>query len=225
MGVVADVQVILNDTGVFWPTQTVLDAVNEAQFWVYAETKYAITSSTLVLTSNADVVALPTSILIPKWIEGTGTGTTVERIHITTQRSLESYSRLWKGAALGAPAHVSVWDATHLRIFPRPDATYTYTLFGTGFPAEITATEAIAGPTAIQKAAQCYTVALLFEATRPDLADVYMGQAQELTLAYKKRLRNQQSHNIRTLHPATTKYEVRQSGVISPRNCLKDYIG
>ncbi len=43
---------------------------------------------------------------------------------------------------------------------------------------------------------------------------MYMGQSQEQILNIKKRLRNQQSHNIRTLKPATTRYEIDQSGEV-----------
>ncbi len=116
-----------------------------------------------------------------------------------------------------------LWDATHWRCFPRPDGSgsgpggvYPYTVFGLGFPAEVTAfTSSISGPTNYVLSVYNYAAALLLEATRPDLADVYLAQSQEQILLFKKRLRNNQSHNIRTLRPATTQLELNQAGDIS----------
>lgn len=219
MSIVAQVQIVLNDTGVFWPTATLLDAINEAQFQIYAETKWAITTGSLALSSNADIIALPTNILVPRWIEGTNSLTspaTVKRFFVSTQRNLEAFQRTWRGAGTGQPGYFVIWDATHLRVFPRPDATYHFTVFGIGFPTEITdALGDIAGPALYVQAVQNYTVALLLEATRPDLADMYMKIANDQILAVKKRLRKNLSHNIRQLVPATTPYEINQGGQIN----------
>lgn len=225
MSIVVQVQTILNDTGVFWPTTTVLDAVNEAQFAVYAETKWAITTASMSLSSNADIVSIPSSILIPKWIEGTNnlfSPPVVKRFFPTTQRQLEHYLRTWRGANVGQPIYFSLWDATHWRVFPRPDGlgsgpggVYPFTVFGVGFPSEITGTSAdVVGPANYVQCIQNYSVALLLEATRPDLADMYLAQAGEQLLLFKKRLRNNQSHNIRTLKPATSRLELDQAGEV-----------
>jgi len=226
MGVVGDIQTILNDQGVFWPTQQIYDALNEAQLAVYVETKWAITTATMNLGSGVDIVAIPSGILIPRWIEGTNNNfqpAVIKRFFPTTQRNLETHLRTWRGANLGQPVFFCLWDATHWRVFPRPDGkgtgtagTYPFTVFGIGFPAEIASTGAVlTGPSNYQLAVQNYTVSLLLESTRPDLADFYMAQSQEQILLFKKRLRNQQSHNIRTLRPAQGQYEIQQSGQIS----------
>lgn len=226
MSAVSDVQTIINDAGVFWPTQTVLDALNEAQFAVYAETRWAITTQTFALTSGVDIVPIPNQILIPRWIEGTNTlfnPAVVKRFFVTTLRNLETYLRTWKGDNLGQPQYFILWDAQHWRVFPRPDTngsgpggTYEFTCFGIGFPSEIVdVSGVIAGPSNYVYGVYYYTAALLLEATRPDLADMYMAQSQEQLLAFKKRLRNQQSHNIRTLKPATIRYEINQIGQVS----------
>ncbi len=98
MSVVTDVQAIINDTGVFWPTATVLTAINEAQLAVYAETKWALTTQTMTLGSNADIIPIPSNILLPKWIEGTNTNfqpPMVKRFFPSTQRGLEHFLRTW----------------------------------------------------------------------------------------------------------------------------------
>jgi hypothetical protein len=219
MSIVAQIQILLNDSGVFWPTATVLDAVNEAQFHIYADTKWAISTASLTLSSNADIVSIPATMLIPKWIEGTNTlynPPVVKRFFVTSPRNLEHYLRTWRGAGTGQPGYFILWDATHLRCFPRPDSTYHFTLFGTGFPTEITNTTSdITGPATYVLAIQNYAAALLFEQTRPDLADLYMAQAQAQILAFKKRLRRNLSHNIRQLIPATGPFEINQGGQIN----------
>jgi hypothetical protein len=88
-------------------------------------------------------------------------------------------------------------------------------MFGIGLPAEISDTAAdVFGPATYVQAIQNYTASILFEATRPDLADMYRALAEDQILAFKKRLRNFQSHNIRVLVPATTRLEIDQGGEV-----------
>lgn len=224
--ITSDLQLILNDTGVFWPQQQLYDSINEAQFAVYGETKWAITSQEMVLTYNQDIIPIPSSILIPKWIEGTNNNfapAVVQRFFPTSLRNLETFLRTWRGNNLGQPTYFVLWDATHWRCFPRPDllgsgpgGVYPFTIFGIGLPTEITLpTQDVLGPANYRLAVLNYSAALLLEATRPDLADLYLGQAMEQILLFKKRLRNQQSHNIRQLRPATTRYEISQAGQVN----------
>jgi hypothetical protein len=226
MSAVTDIQTIINDQGVFWPVQNIWDAINEAQFAVYAETKWAITTQTFSLTSNADIVPIPSNILIPKWIEGTNSlfqPAVVKRFFPTTMRNLEHFLRTWRGNNLGQPEYFVQWDATHWRVFPRPDGSgsgpggvYPFKCFGVGFPPEIVdSTSTLLGDATYRYAVYNYTASLLLEATRPDLADLYLAQAQDNILTMKKRLRNQQSHNLRTLKPATSRLEIQQGGQIS----------
>ncbi len=226
MSIVNQVQLILNDTGVFWPVQTVLDAVNEAQFHIYSETKFAITTADMSLGNGVDIVEIPPTILVPKWIEGVNSNFAPpvrKRFFPSTMRNLEHFLRTWRGNNLGQPMFFVVWDATHWRCFPRPDAlgsgpggVYPFTIYGIGFPQEIVDVSAdLVGPSNYIQAVQNYSASLLFEATRPDLADFYMNKAMEQVLNFKKRLRNNQSHNIRTLRPATTQLELQQGGAIS----------
>jgi hypothetical protein len=226
MSIVVQVQTILNDQGAFWPTQTVIDAVNEAQFHVYAETRWAITTATISLTTNQDIITIPPTIIIPKWIEGVNSNfqpPVVKRFFPSTMRELENFLRQWRGQQQGQPGYFVLWDATHWRVFPRPDSlgpnldgSYPFTIYGIGFPAEIVDNVAdIVGPATYVQIIQNYSVALLYEATRPDLADMYMAQAQQQILDFKKRVRNNQRHNIRILKPATRRFEIDQSGNVS----------
>lgn len=225
MSIVVQVQTLLNDSGVFWPTQTLLDNINEAQWFVYVETKWAITTATFSLNQNADIIRFPSAIQVPRWLEGTNNliqPPVIKRFFPTTQRNLEHFMRTWRGNNQGQPIAFSIWDSTHFRVFPRPDAlgsgpggSYPFTLFGLGFPAEIVDTVGdVIGPATYVQAVQNYSASLLFEASRPDLADMYRTMAEGQIVAFKKRLRNFQSHNIRQLVPASGRLEIEQGGDI-----------
>lgn len=219
MSIVSDVQLILNDTGTFWTLPQVLDSINEAQFWIFAKTKWSRISSPLVMHAGQDIIQIPPTILIPGWIEGTiqnnnPESSSVMRMFPTTQRELENFLRTWRGAGLAQPSYFSIWDSTHLRIFPRPDQDYTYTVWGIGFPIEILDnTTTITGPSLYVLGVKHYSVGLLLEATRPDLADQYYKLADQNVLDFRRQLRNQQSHNIRRLRIGR-RLDIQQSGTI-----------
>jgi hypothetical protein len=216
--IVQIVQTLINDVNVFWTQQQVLDAVNEAQMWVYVETKWQRVPGTLTVTEGQDIVSIPSTLLVPQWIEGTNTNidgsVNTVRFFPSTQRELETFLRTWRGAKWDQPGNFILWDATHFRLFPKPDKTYTYTVWGIGWPTAIqdNVTPILGDPRYVL-AVQNYAAALLFEATRPDLADMYMAQADDQILQYRKHIRNMQSHNIRRLRFGK-RMDIQQSGTI-----------
>lgn len=213
-----DIRIYLNDPGIFWTDTQVFDAINQAQMWVFAETKWSRTSTPFVLTSGVDIVPIPTGIIIPGWIEGTSTDAngvvSIRRMFPTSQRELENFMRGWRGQSLGQPKNFSIWDSFNLRVFPRPDKTYNYTIWGIGFPIEIiNASQNLTGPDNYVAAVQDTALAILLEATRPDLADVYQKNADSEIEEFRKHLRNNQSHNIRRLRFGD-RFDIQQSGTI-----------
>lgn len=229
MSIVTQVQNILNDTGTFWPTQNLYDAINEAQFWIYEDIRWQRVSATVTLSSNTDIFTIPSNILIPEWLEGRDSNfdpVTYKRFYPATQRELEQFLRTWRGNNIGQPQYFVRWDATHMRVFPRPDGlgpsggNYLFTMWGIGFPTEITTTSADIGSltTLINdsyiQAIQNMAASILFEATRPDLADAFAASAAENIVAFKRTLRNMQGHNIRRLRPADH-YDKNHSGTVN----------
>lgn len=230
MSIITQVQNILNDTGVFWPTQNLYDAINEAQFWLYEDSRWQRQTATISLGSNTDIFPLPSNIIIPEWFEGQDGNfqpTTYKRFYPTTHRELEQFLRTWRGNNIGQPEYFAIWDSGHMRCFPRPDGkgpgpngNYIFTLYGIGLPPEVnTTTQDISGLTplvndAYIQAIQNMAVAILFEATRPDLADAFSQTAQENIASFKRTLRNMQGHNIRRLRPATH-YDKNHSGTVN----------
>jgi hypothetical protein len=226
MSAVTDIQMVLNDGGVFWPLQQVLDALNRAQMWVWGQTKWQRQSFPLPLAQGQDLLTLPSGVLMVGWIEGTVTNSdgTISKLRMfpTSQWELEKFSRSWRGLQTGQPIFFSIWDATTLRIFPRPDKAYTYTLWGLSYPTEIIdASTLLTGPPNYVHAVQNLALSMLFEATRPDLADMYLKWADEQVVQFKRHLRNQQGHNLRRLRPSGAQgiadeglFTLNQSGTI-----------
>jgi len=210
MSTVTNVQILLNDQGVFWPLQRVLDAVNEAQWEVWSRTKWQMTSASLNLTQGVDLVRIPTSIVIPRFVEDTAL-----RYFNSTQRELEAFHRTWKLDQQAAPMYFILWDAFHLRCYPSPDQSYpNYVVWGLGYPVEITTSDQfVSGDANYAKAIEHLSAAILFDATRPDLAEWQRGKAEEKLMIYKRSLRNQQSHNIRRMRPGQ-RFDIQQSGRI-----------
>jgi hypothetical protein len=208
MSAVTDVQIILNDQGVFWPTQRVLDAINEAQWDCWVRTKWNWTSASLTLTPGTDLIRLPSNIVIPKFVEDNGL-----RYFNSTQRELETFHRTWKLDQPAQPMWFITWDAFHIRVYPEPDQVYpNYKLWGLGYPTEIldTATS-LSGDSNYVQAVEHLAAGILFDATRPDLADYQRADAEGHLNTYKRNLRNQQSHNIRRLRPGR-RFDIQQSG-------------
>jgi hypothetical protein len=219
VSIVTTLQVLLNDTGVFWPQAQILDAVNEAQLWVFAQTKWSRRSWLINLPKGTDIFQIPSDLLIPGWMESQVFNTDGSISHMrafpTTHRELEHFLRTWRSAGLDAPQYFVIWDASHFRVFPRPDKAYTYTLWGVGYPIEIVDNLGdLVGPPNYTQIIQNFSLGLLLNATRPDLSDFYMTQASLGVVEFKKHLRNFQSHNIRRLVPSTGRLQIQQGGQV-----------
>jgi len=219
MGILHTIQVLLNDSGVFWPQAQILDAVNEAQLWGFAQTKWSRKSWAITLPKGTDIFPVPSDLLVPGWMESQNTLVDGSVSHMrafpTTHRELEHFLRTWRSAGLDAPQYFVIWDAFNFRCYPRPDKEYLYTLWGVGYPVEIVDSLGdFAGPVVYTEALQHFSLSLLLSATRPDLAEMYMSLAERGIVEFKKQLRNQQSHNIRRLAPATGRLQIQQGGAV-----------
>lgn len=207
MSALIDVQRLLNDSGIFWPTAQVVDALNEAQLCLYAETRWRTTTAGLSLNTNDDIVSIPPAILIPHFID-----TTTTRYFPTTHVELERTTRNWRGTDPNEPEGFVLWDATHLRVWPKPDQIYNLTITGVGWPTTQTSTSDLSGPESFQLAVLNFATALCLDATRPDLADLYRMQSEEQIQKLKVSFRKNQSHNIQRFRPGT-KIDLKKLGV------------
>jgi hypothetical protein len=127
-----------------------------------------------------------------------------EKYWISDQGKLEQYSRTWRQFAPERPKFFVMFGLTQIRVWPIPDQSYIFQIWGVPWPSEISAVaEDIAVDQQLKLVIAYRTAGSLLEATRPDMADVFYKESDENLNLYKIRLRNRQGHNIHRLRPGT----------------------
>lgn len=198
---------------IFFPSQLIYDAANEAiiDFWANAGRQdvpisLATATAPLAVTSSTDIYSYDvTSIMIPTYITlntSLGSETINQKYFITDRTKLEQYARDWRNNQQAQPEFFVLWDSFHIRVFPQPDKSYSFTLWGVPWGTEIaTGTEDITVDQILRLAMAYQTAATILETTRPEVSDLYSANAAELLNRYRIRLRNQQTNNIRRMKP------------------------
>lgn len=198
---------------IFWTSQQLYDAANEAvtDFWATAgrqdvPIQLATNTVPFTVTTATDIYPIDTvALMIPTYVTLNtmiGSQRIDQKYFITDRTKLEQSARDWKDNSQAQPKWFILWDATHLRVFPTPDKTYTFTLWGVPWPHEIsTGTEDITVDQILRLAMAYKTASTLLEATRPEVSDLYTRNAEEMLNRYRIRLRNQQTNNIRRMKP------------------------
>jgi hypothetical protein len=205
---------------IFFPSQQLYDACNDSimDFWATVgrqDVPVAIATATspLLVGTATDIYAFDNvSIMIPTYITLNtfiGTGNAGEDLNqtyfISDRTKLEQYARNWRNNQQEQPKWFILWDAFHIRVFPLPDKTYSFTLHGLPWATEIgTGTEDIAVDQILRLALAYQSAATVLEATRPEVSDLYNQNAMEMLNRYRIRLRNQQTNNIRRMKPIVT---------------------
>lgn len=200
---------------IFWPAQQLYDATNEVMddYWPQAARQpipVQLATAALVVgtgtdiylfDSTGDTIMIPTFVVLNTMIANAS----IDQKYFTSdQTKLEQWSRNWRGSTPAQPRAFILWDALHLRCFPTPDQTYTFTVFGVPWPVELgTGTEDITADPIFKMAIAYKAAANVLESTRPDVTDSYLKESEELMLRYRIRLRNQQTNNLRRLKPGS----------------------
>lgn len=212
MSIVSDIRIQVDEAAgsTFFTAEHIYDAANEAVLEVYSRAKPNLTSVNWPVNTGDDLVFLPPGIMVPQQI-------IINNLEYwpTTQAKLEQFSRSWRGEALALPKWFVLWDALRMRLFPRPDQAYDFTMWGVPWPEEINASNLdIASMDAQLKLATGLKAAgNLLEFSAPNVADTMIAESEQILSAYTKRLRNQQGHNIRRVRPGTL-FTASQNGVI-----------
>lgn len=196
---------------IFFPSQQLYDCTNEVldDFWPTLgrqSVAMSLTTSTLTVGTATDLYAYDnTTIMIPAYtiLDTSSGGVTVDQKYWASDMTkLEQFSRNWRGATAGLPKWWIVWDAFTLRCFPTPDQTYPFILYGVPWPTEMgTGTEDISVDPIIKLSIAYRAAANVLEYTRPDTADAYHKESEELWNRYLIRLRNEQKNNLRRMKP------------------------
>jgi hypothetical protein len=214
MSIITDIQLQVDETQgpVFWEIEQLYDAANQAQLNVWSSLKdWQRGTSTMTVTTGQDLVAFDTTtIMIPQFIIYNGV-----KIFPTTHAMLQDWQNNWKNEGLGRPNWVVLWDAEHFRLFPRPDQTYNFVVWGTPWPTEITdGNHDIVGvDPLVRRAIVLQAAALLLEDSQPLLADAKLQEAMDFRERYARQQRNVQGSNIMRLRPGVA-WQVAQGGDI-----------
>jgi hypothetical protein len=184
---------------VWWPNGQVEDAINEAIVDLSMYLKWdVITTPFTVTTGSGDIFAWDnTLIMIPQFFLINGL-----KMFLSNQAELENWSRRWRNETPGQPKWFLKWDESHFRVFPTPDATYTFDLWGIPwepeFPGE--ATDLTVDPM-LRHAIAFRAASILLELTQPQLADMYMQDSIKHEMLYSTHLRKQLGANSARLRP------------------------
>jgi hypothetical protein len=212
MSVYSDVKTLIGEPSgaTYYTNAHICHAINEAELNVYMQLRNKHTSASLTFGVGVSTVVIPSTIMIPKWIEYGG-----HQWFPTTYARLEQYNQYWRTEGTTRPSWFVLTDWNHLRCWPDPDATYNFTLHGVPYPDEVdgsTTLETVDSP--FVKSAIAYrAVANLVEHDFPQLAAYYFNEAQEYLMKAKINFRDQQSHNLKRLQPGTV-FTNAQSGSI-----------
>lgn len=201
--ILAEVEQLINESGgsVWWTAAQVNDAINQSLVDIWANLKWNIVNTPFtVTTGSGDIFAFDnTHIMIPQFF-------LIQNIKmfLTNQDELENWSRRWKMETPGQPYWFVLWDESHFRVFPTPDATYTFDLWGVPWPPEFSneATDIAVDPM-LRHAIVFRACANLMEFTQPQLADVFMQDSMKHEGLYSSHLRKQLGVNISRLRPTT----------------------
>jgi hypothetical protein len=191
MSLLTDLRILLDESGtsVFWVTNHLLDALNEAHLNNWITTKYQLTTTPFIVHAGATSITLPDEILIPQLIEDSTT-----EYWVSSLAQLEQYQADWRAATPSIPKWFIRIDARTLMPWPMPDYSYQYTMVGIGWPTEITEDST------------------LLEHTQPTLAQLWEREAIETEQSYRRQQRNAFSHNLRRLKPGTNAHDRARSG-------------
>jgi hypothetical protein len=202
--IIQDIQLQLDETSgpVFWVIDQLYDAANAAQLEVWMNLKdWQQISTNIILSSGNDIIQWPfTTIMIPQYVIYNGV-----KVFPTTQAQLQDWANNWKSSNPTRPNWYLLWDAYHIRLYPKSDNVYTFQLFGVPWPIEITDGnhDVVNIDPLVRRAIVLRAVAKLMETTQPDLADAKMLESVEWEKRYARQQRNSFGDNIARLRPTT----------------------
>lgn len=217
MSLVSEIRILIDEQsgGVFWTDSQVYNAANEAQIDVWAASGWDTIKTNFIVNPGDDLVAYDPVLMIPQYFLLNN-----KKYFPTTMAKLEQYDRQWKGTNRQQPKWFAQFDHTRFRVFPSPDAIYSFDLWGLRYPpTEISALALdITAPELVRRAVMYRAVARLTLATRPDIAAMMTTQAMEAINNWNIRIRNRQSNKIVRVYPGVDRrmhlQHRAQSGVI-----------
>ena len=210
MSNLSQVRSYINDAnGIFYVDSHVLDHMNDCHLYTWWDTSPQLTTATVTLTASQDLLTLPSTIMIPRYLEYNN-----RRYWVSSHSELEDYSINWKSEGVGLPKWLIIWDAERLRLFPRPDSAYVMQLVGVGWPTELTAiAPTVSLDRQYQQILEHKSAASLLTFVRPDLSEIHNKEAAKYLNDYKIGIRNSQSHRLWKLRPGSNYNKAQQGNI------------
>jgi hypothetical protein len=212
--ILSDVQLQVDESSgpVFWVIDQLYDAINAAQMEVWMNLReWQQISTNIVLSSGNDIIPLPaTTIMVPQFIIYNNV-----KVFPTTLAMLQDWQNNWKSTAPGRTNWYLLWDWQHIRLFPRSDSNYTFTVFGVPWPTEVGDgnVDIVNVDPLVRRAIVMRAAAKLLETTQPEMADAKMMEAEEFEKRYARQQRNTFGDNILRLRPKTTQDLANQGDI------------
>lgn len=199
--IVVDVRDLIGEaTSVFWPDQQVYNAINEALIDAEADVRTLIGTATITATASAKFIDIPnTEVLIPQRVVSTN-----GEVWVIRQPQLEQFYADWRASdAVSSPLFFSLWDSSHLRVWPPAQTTTTFVLEGILWPTEIVGpTDVLLLEHELYHSIMYRAAAILLETTQPLAADECNKLADSHLSDYKILMRKRGGHVLSTLRPA-----------------------
>lgn len=201
MSLISDVQIQINESGgaIWWTLPQVVDAINVALLDTWGLIRYAIATSTITTTASNALVGFDSgTIMIPQWIQNNNL-----KLFPTTYAMLEDWNHNWLNETPATPQWYVQWDAQNIRLWPPPDSTYTFIMYGTPWPPLVSVgSPDISGlDPHLRNVIIHRATAYLLEETQPQLADGYYAEAEEHQKRFWRQIRNMGGDNTLRLMP------------------------
>lgn len=210
MSLVSQVQIIIDEPSgpKFWPLAQLYDAINESSVEVLGSAQQEITTATVTASASATYLALPTTIMIPKFL----LSTSGREIPMTNYGAMEQDSPNW-GTATGTEIIAFMeFDVNNLRLYPIVTTPKVYYVVGVPYPTEVTTgVDDFTTIGSISTTVRFLAGSVLMEATRPDLADTFRVEGMGCLVDAMRLWRNQQGQRVWQLQPAG-RINARRSG-------------
>ncbi len=218
MSLLTDLQIEVDEVAgpTFYVIEQIYDALNASMLEIWSNLKeWQRTSATIAISSGDNIISLPvTSVMIPQFVIYNGV-----KIFPTTHAMLQDWSDTWMNESPARPTWMVLWDAEHLRLFPRSDASYNFILYGVPWPTEINAssidasTDPLIADPLVRRAVVLRATAKLLEENQPQLSDLKLTEAMEWEARYAKQQRNSQGANTLRLRPGVA-WDIANQGDI-----------
>ncbi len=198
----------------FWSTTEVCNAVNAALIAAYIDVDEDTAIGTMTLTASSSHTPFPyNDVMIPKRIVGA-----MGEVFPISITDLEAYRADWSVLhGLGEPAPprwIAAEDFENAILFPVPDQTYVYDVYGVAWPGEISVgSPDITLDRELKEAVISLAIAFLVDDYYTELCELKYLEYMQHVNAYKRTLRNRRGRAPVSIKPSGSFNRARSGSI------------